>query len=193
MSAATKISRPMTVAEFLAWNPEDGQSWQLVDGEPQAMAPARNAHAALMIELGAVLRNHFIERDSPCIALGQPGIVPHVNARRNYRVPDLAVTCTGYDAEEYTIAAPVLVVEILSPGNTSKTWANVWTYTSIPSVREILILHTAGIGADLLRRLPDQSWPKEPEAVTSGDLSLESIAFRIPLRALYRTTPFAAS
>jgi Uma2 family endonuclease len=139
MSAATKVPSPMTVAEFLAWNPDDGQSWQLVDGEPRAMAPARNAHAALMIELGAVLRNHFIERGSPCIALGQPGIIPHVNARRNYCVPDLAVTCT-----------------------------------------------------DLLRRLPDGSWPKEPEAIATGELSLDSIAFRIPLPALYRTTGFAA-
>ena len=30
----------MTVAEFLAWDAGDGRLWQLVDGQPQAMAPA---------------------------------------------------------------------------------------------------------------------------------------------------------
>src|SRR5579871_5417489 len=101
MSAATKLTVPMSVAEFLKWNAEDGRNWQLVDGEPQAMAPASRTHAALINELGALLRNFFAERGGPCTALAQPGVVPHVSASRNCRVPDLAVTCTGYDTEEY--------------------------------------------------------------------------------------------
>jgi len=36
----------MTVAEFLAWNPPSARLWQLVDGEPQAMAPANRTHGA---------------------------------------------------------------------------------------------------------------------------------------------------
>ncbi len=42
MVALAKTSRRMTVAEFLDWDSGDrtGRRWQLVDGEPQAMAPA---------------------------------------------------------------------------------------------------------------------------------------------------------
>ena len=47
MSPTLKLPTDMTVAEFLAWCPEDAQRWQLVDGEPVAMAPTRNAHGAL--------------------------------------------------------------------------------------------------------------------------------------------------
>lgn len=43
----------MTVAEFLAWNPPEGQAWQLVDGEPQAMAPASRTHGTIQGELAA--------------------------------------------------------------------------------------------------------------------------------------------
>jgi Uma2 family endonuclease len=43
----------MSVAEFLTWDPGDGQAWQLVDGEPQAMAPANHTHGAIQNELGA--------------------------------------------------------------------------------------------------------------------------------------------
>ncbi len=192
MSAATKLPVLMTVAEFLAWNPGDGQSWQLVDGDPQAMAPGSRTHGTLQGELARLLGNHFVENGRACSVVTEPGIVPHVNAGHNYRVPDIAVTCTGYDTEEYAVSDPVLIVEILSPSNRKETWANVWTYTSIPSVREILVLHSAAIGADLLRRRDDGSWPKDPEAIAGGDLTLDSVGFRAPLAALYRTTRLAS-
>jgi Uma2 family endonuclease len=192
MVALAKIPLWLTVEEFIAWNPGDGRVWQLVDGEPQAMAPASRTHAALMAELSRRLGNHFAERGSPCSVLAQPGIVPRANAARNVRIPDLAVTCTGYDAEEYVVTDPVLVVEILSPSNKPETWANVWAFTTIPSVREILILHTDAIGADLLRRQPDGTWPPDPQEIGTGDLLLDSIDFRAPLPALYSTTRLAA-
>ena len=83
---------------------------------------------------------------------------------------------------------PVLIIEILSPSNQAETWANVWTYITIPSVREILVLSSLGIGADILRRRADGTWPEEPEEIAQGDLILESIGFRVPLADIYRTT-----
>jgi len=54
----------MTVAEFLAWNPPTPQLWQLVDGEPQAMAPVSRTHGAIQCELGSLIRNHLAESGS---------------------------------------------------------------------------------------------------------------------------------
>jgi Uma2 family endonuclease len=85
----------------------------------------------------------------------------------------------------------VLLVEILSPGNQAKTWSNVWAYTSIPSVQEILVLHRTRIEAELLRRRPEGGWPEEPEHLTTGDLVLASIGFRVALRDLYARTGLA--
>jgi len=51
MSALPKIPVRMTVAEFLAWSPPPNQLWQLVDGEPQAMAPASVTHGAVQSAL----------------------------------------------------------------------------------------------------------------------------------------------
>jgi Uma2 family endonuclease len=34
----------MTVDEFLKWDLEDGRRYELVDGEPHAMAPASSIH-----------------------------------------------------------------------------------------------------------------------------------------------------
>jgi Uma2 family endonuclease len=178
----------MPVQDFLSWNPGDGRAWQLVDGEPQAMAPANRTHGTFLGELGAMIGNHLLDRASRCSVVMLPGIVPHVRATYNMRVPDLAVTCSDYDVEGTALTDPVLIAEILSPNNQAETWANVWAYATIPSVREILVLRAVTVGADLLRRGPDGSWPREPDVTTNGDLVLESIGLRTPLADLYRST-----
>ena len=188
MVALPKIPADMSAAEFLAWQPGDGRVWQLVDGEPQAMAPASRTHGTLQAELAALLRNRFLEQGSSCTVVVEPGVVPHVQASHNVRILDLAVTCSDYDTEEAAVADPVLVVEFLSPSNQAETWANVWAYTTIPSVVEILVVRMASVGADLLRRAADGRWPQEPDLIKEGDLVLESVGFRTALGGLYRRT-----
>ncbi len=192
MVALARIPMRMSLAEFLAWEPGDGRAWQLVDGEPQAMSPANVVHGALQNELGRLIGNHLVALGSPCTAVTTPGVVPHVNAGINLRIPDLAVTCAPIDAAT-TLADPVLIVEILSPSNQAQTRANVWSYTTIPSVREILVLHTVAIGAEILRRDADGGWPREPERVTEGLLRLESIDFAVPIADVYARTSLSAA
>ena len=189
MNALAKMPVWLTVDEFLAWEPGDGRKWQLVNGEPQAMAPGKPTHAFLQAELARLIGNHLLQQGSLCRVAVEPGIVPRVLSSRNFRVPDVAVTCTPGDGEEDAMLfEPVLIAEVLSPGNRAETWDNVWAYTSIPTVQDILVLHSTAIGADLLRRCPDGAWPADPAPVASGDVMLDSIGFRVPLADIYRTT-----
>ena len=87
-----------------------------------------------------------------------------------------------------TLPDPVLIIEILSPSNQADTWSNVWAYTSIPSVQEILVLHSTRIVAEVLRRSPEGTWPERIEEVREGELMLNSIGFRMPLIRLYERT-----
>lgn len=191
MVAALKITDRMTVAEFLAWDAPSGHRWQLVDGEPQAMAPANRTHNGILGELGRLIGNHLLAQGGPCSVVPTPGVVPRVRADSNYRIPDLAVTCSDYQEEEYDLTDPVLLVEILSPSNRAETWTNVWAHTTMPSVQEILVVHSTRIGAELLRRNPDGSWPAQPVTIDDGEIELASIGFRTPLAVLYRTTRLA--
>lgn len=191
MSAALKPPARMTVAEFLAWEPEDGGRWQLVDGEPVAMAPPSDNHAALQSELGRLIGNHLLDRGSACRVGVGPGIILRTLTAENWRIPDLGVTCAP-PAGTHDMPAPVLLAEILSPGNHRQSRANVWTYMTLPSVREILLLHSTRIEAELLRRQPDGTWPAEPLLVRDGEtLALDSVGLALPLRAIYRTTSLA--
>ena len=183
----------MTLQAFLAWDSPWGSPWQLVDGEPRAMAPTSRTHGTIQSELGILIGNHFRERGSQCSIVSAPGVVPRVRSDSNFRVPDLAVTCTPYKDEEYSLADPVLIIEILSPSNQPETWTNVWAYTTIPSVREILMVRSTEIGADLVRRDASGDWPERALVIEEGVLGLQSIDFRIDIAALYRGTRLATT
>jgi Uma2 family endonuclease len=191
MEALAKTPELMSLDEFLAWDSGDGRMWQLVNGEPQAMAPAKHTHGAMQAELGRLLGNHLAEHKPSCSVIVAPGVVPRVQSKANCRIPDLAVTSSSYIDEEATLSNPVLLIEIVSQSNRVETWSKVWTYTTIASVTEILIFKSESIGGDVLRRSADGSWPEKPEPVTEGELYLSSIDFRVSVAAIYRTTRLA--
>jgi len=185
MALLAKIPIRMTVDEFLKWDSGDAFRYELVDGEPRAMAPASTIHGFLQNELGSLIRNHLRDKASSCEVVANPGVVPRLLSEHNVRIPDLAVTCSPLAAGQAILPDPVLLIEILSPSNQAKTWTNVWAYTSIPSVREILVLRADRMAAELLRRSPQGEWPERPIAIVAGELVLESIGFRVAMADLY--------
>lgn len=196
MVAALKLPpRRMTVDEFLSWDPEDGTGalWQLRDGEPEMMAPATDAHGSIQSELSYLVIAHLRVSGIRCRAVANPGVVPRVRSDRNMLVPDIGITCAPPSMGR-ALTEPVVLIEILSPSNEAETRANVWAYTTIPSVAEIVVLRSAEMAAEVLRRRPDGSWPERPEDVgPGGELRLESIGFAAPLAAAYATTPLGGS
>jgi Uma2 family endonuclease len=182
----------MTAQEFLVWEPGDGRMWQLVDGQPQAMAPTTRSHGALMNEIGRRIANHLEQSGGPCSVITAPGTQPNVQARTNIRIPDLAVVCTPYETEEQLVLTPRLVIEVLSPSNGAETWSNVWTYVTIPSVQEVVVISSMAVEVDQLCRAPDGSWPDQPTKISDGaDITFASIDLTMKLRPLYRTTRLA--
>jgi Uma2 family endonuclease len=108
------------------------------------------------------------------------------------RVPDLAVSCEVPNGGQRALTEPSLVVEILSPSNESETRENVWAYTTIPTVREILLIRSTRITAELIRRGVDGIWPANPQPIESdAALFLESLDFSCPLAAIYENTHLA--
>lgn len=178
----------MTVEEFLDW-PGDGSGrhFELVDGEPRAQDPASITHGTIQARIGAMLINHLV--GTRCKVVTAPGVIPRVRASMNMRVPDLAVNCVPDERGQRALPDPILIIEILSPSNETETRENVWAYATIPSLREILLVRSVVIGAELLRRDADGNWPEQPEMIgDSGDLALASVDFRTPLAAFYQDT-----
>jgi Uma2 family endonuclease len=178
----------MTVRDFLGWESGDGLRYELVDGEPRAMAPAAAIHALLQSRLSRLIGNHLVARATDCDVFSNPGVIPHLLSAHNVRIPDLAVTCAKIMPGQRTLPDPVLLIEILSPSNHADTWSNVWAYTSIPSVQEILVLHSSRVSAELLRRAADGTWTEAPVAIGDATVTLSSIGFELKLADLYART-----
>jgi Uma2 family endonuclease len=179
----------MTVAEFLDW-PGDGsgRTFQLVDGELRPMSPGTPTHGTIQMTLGALILS-ALGASGKCRVVCAPGVITAKHAHINMRVPDLGVTCAPDAPADRALPDPVVLIEILSPSDATDTWDNVWAYTTIPSVREIAVVHSTSVKAELLRRGPDGQWPAQPDQIDAdGTLRLESIAFECPLRAVYAQT-----
>lgn len=158
------------------------------------MAPASAAHGAIQADLAYELRRHMIEQRRSCRVVTEPAIATRVRASINLRVPDVGVSCTPATHGEQALTEPILLIEILSPGNSSDTWDNVWSYTTIPTVREIVVVHSTRILAEVLRRDAEGNWPEQPEVTgPSGTLRLECVGFSCPIAAIYAQTPLATA
>jgi Uma2 family endonuclease len=187
-SAVQKLPESMTTAEFLRWEGDGtGRKYHLVDGQLVAMSPATTTHGTIQANIALLLGAHL--RPTRCRVITEAAVVPRVAAEMNTRVPDIAVTCSPDIPGEVGLTDPVLVVEILSAGNKSKTWSNVWAYATLPSVKEILLLSSWSIEAHLLRRGADGAWPEKADIIPSdGSVTLSSLDMTFLLRDAYAKT-----
>ena len=152
-NAASKLPVQMTVEDFLAR--ADPGRFELIDGEPRAMSPGSTIHARLQARLSRLIDQHLEKSGGPCWVGTEPAVRPRASAKHNVRVPDLGVTCQPDRSGEAIMTDPILLIELLSPGNTKDTRDNVWAYTTIPTVREIMLVHTTQQRVELLRRQSD--------------------------------------
>ncbi len=146
MSAAVSlldIMPVMTAEQFAEWAGDGtGRRFQLIDGEPVAMAPTSLVHGAIQTAVGRRLSEHLERIASPCRVIDAPGVQPRAGAATNVRIPDLAVTCGSLN-DRY-MAEPVVVIEILLPSNQRETYEAVRAYVSLSSLREVVVVSSCG-------------------------------------------------
>lgn len=114
-----KTDRNYTYADYLTW--DDGQRWELIDGEAYCMSPAPGVrHQKISAELLRQVANHL--KGKPCQVFTSPFDVRLSDssaASDNYVdtvvQPDLLVICDKSRLDEKGCnGAPDLVIEILS-------------------------------------------------------------------------------
>lgn len=86
------------------------------------------------------------------------------------------------------IPDPVLLIEVLSPGNVQETYEAVRCYATLPSVRDILIVHSTRVRAELWTRDAKGDWPMNPAEIDGGLVPLVSIAYQVDLAEVYAGT-----
>jgi len=180
----------MTAQEFLAW-PGDGSGrrFQLVDGEIRPMSPASRIHGVIQANLAYLLVGAVRREALPLQVLAEGAVIPGLNASSNVRVPDLVVAQGDDMRGDQVVTDPVLIAEVLSPGNSDETRDNIRAYATLSSVREIVVVHTGRIVAEVHRRDAAGAWQADPELVERGErLRLASVGLDCNLDEAYANT-----
>lgn len=170
----------MTVDEFLVWDDGTDTRYELIGGEPVAMAPPSGNHSilagAIAVQLGSRLR-------SPCRVGVEVGI-RLANRSDSYFQADLAVSCRPYDPATGGFPEPSVIVEVLSPSTegTDRT-VKLLAYRDLPSVQEILLIASVKRRAELWHRR-DGEW-RVQDIIGDGVLRFESLDAEIAMATLY--------
>ena len=195
MNALPKLPPLMTVADFLDW-PGDGtgMSYELVDGVLRAMAPGSVTHGAIQSNLALLIGLHLRMHRPGCLLVTAPGIQPRLAANWNFRIPDLGVTCARSQAGDLMMPDPLFVMEVLSPGNAGDTRENLRAYATVPTIQEMLVVHSTEVKAELLTKGADGAWPGSPSIILAGGTAhLASIGMVLQFDDAYEGTHLSPS
>jgi Uma2 family endonuclease len=179
------LRKPMTLAEFLAWEERQELRHEFDGFAPVAMTGVTAAHSALQLNLYRTLGNRLLGK--PCR--------PHVSDLKilvagRIRYPDAFVVCSPVANHATVVTDPVVVFEILSPSTTNE---DVFTknaeYRATPSIQRYVILQETHIGALLFSRSGDH-WIDDVVVGAEGVLRLPEIGIEIPLSEIYADLTF---
>jgi Uma2 family endonuclease len=187
---ATPHPAPMSIAEYLAWEPQQETRYEYVHGEVFAMTGGTIPHNDIAINLLTILLPQV--RTQGC-RLNMADVKLQIDESGLYYYPDLIVSCDPRDrnARQF-IQFPKLIVEVLSPGTADKDRGDKFRdYQSIPTLQEYLLINSEKISAECYRRGEGRMWLYYPYTV--GDtIVLESIGISLAIEQLYAGINFEA-
>ena len=177
------LHKPMTLAEFLAWEEQHELRFEFDGCEPVAMTGGTIAHGQITFDLRTALTTRLA--GTPCRPLG-PNVKIIVDGRTRY--PDAFVVCRPVDPAASIADDPVVVFEVLSEGSIETDLVDKnREYRATASIRRYVVLQQIHQVAIVFARRAD-GWLSE---IVSGDdaiLDLPEIGISIPLHELYANT-----
>ncbi len=186
MSAIARNFPRLTAAEYLRMERQSACKLEFVDGVVYAMAGATlrhndissNAHAELRALLPASCRPYLLDAQ----------VHIDTNERERFYYPDVVVTCSNLDSDEYLIRHPALIIEVLSRTTEDLDRGEKFDdYRKLISLQEYVLVHQTRPCVEVFRRRTNwETEMFEPDA----SIILESIQVTITIAQLYRRVAF---
>jgi Uma2 family endonuclease len=173
------LRKPMTLAEFLAWEERQELRYEFDGFQPVAMAGGDEAHETIKVNLVATLRDRL--RGKPCRPFGSD---MKIEVMGRIRYPDAHVTCAPFAAGNNRVRDPVVIFEVLSESTArvDRIEKN-REYQATAAVRRYVMLEKESIAATVFERSGDD-WVGH--VLTDTDvLKMPEIGIELPLAELY--------
>jgi Uma2 family endonuclease len=160
-----------------------------VNGTARPQPAASYTHSLIQATLALVIGSHLVARKSDYRVGVQAPVAPPFGSSASTRMPDLSVSCLPV-GDGLVSPDPVLIVEIVSRTNRDAVWESIRSCANIARVREILVVESERIGAQVFRRSELGDWSAQGRALAVGDdIALATIDLAFPLIAAYAGTP----
>jgi Uma2 family endonuclease len=173
----------MSVDEFYTWNQTQPGRWELFGGIPVEMQSERLVHSHTKYRAAKALEDTIATAGLSChMVLDGPAV--RIDSQNSFE-PDAFVYCGDPLPDDTTVIVnPVIVVEVLSPGNATRDLRDkLLGYFRVPSLHHYLIVdpderlvlhHARGSGDTVVTRM-----------VKEGDLVLDPPGLTLPVPALF--------
>lgn len=177
---------PFTAADYLAWEVDQPERHDFVDGEVYAMSGGEDRNATVAGNVYMALREHL--RGSACRVYAVD-VRLHVRARDNYFYPDVMVTCSDADrASRLSKSDPVLIVEVLSKSTEAYDRGDKFAnYRAIESLAEYVMIDIPARRVELYRKGADGLWVLHPTEMMQADayITFESVKLKVDSATLF--------
>jgi Uma2 family endonuclease len=189
MIAARERLPKFTPEEYFAWEEQQLERHEYIDGEVYAMSGGTQNHSDIALNFGSLLKNHM--RGSGCKTFNSDLRIKIFESNK-YVYPDLSVTCDNRDkSTPQYITHPCLIVEVLSPSTEAYDRGDKFRmYRRNPSLRDYVLVHTDKIAIDLYRKDEAGNW--NIINYEAGDaIELRSINLTYSIEQIYEDIVFA--
>ncbi len=172
-----------TPEEYFAWEEQQLERHELIDGEVYAMTGGTVNHSQIAVKFISLLDNHL--RGSGCKTLNSDCRVNIVESN-NYTYPDLSVTCDDRDktTTKY-ITYPCLIIEVLSFSTEAYDRGGKFRmYRQNPILQDYVLVSSEQIEIDLYHKTETGSW--EIINYQAGDtIELKSVNLSFSIERIY--------
>jgi Uma2 family endonuclease len=187
--ASTALKAPATLDAFLAWEDEQTERYEFLDGLVRMLTGGTEDHDRLSVNLIALLRNAL--RGGPCsVHASNLKVVSRAGNASMYS--ELFVRRGPREGKRTRIEEAIVAVEVLSPSTAKNDLTRKRrAYTLLPSMRVVVYASQDEPRFDLVRRRADGGFDDEVVEGLQGVLELPEIEIRLAMAEIYEDTEVA--
>ncbi len=188
MIALKEHSQKFTPEEYFAWEEQQLERHEYINGEVYAMSGGTINHGDIAGNFLSLLKAHM--RGSGCKTLNSDCRVSIVGATQ-YVYPDISVTCDDRDkTTSQCITYPCLIVEVLSPTTEAYDRGKKFKmYRRNPSLQEYVLVSVDTIEIELFRKTETDDW-RIINYQTGDTVELKSVNLTCQIEQIYEDIVF---
>lgn len=184
MIVAPKNFPKMTPEEYFAWEEQQLEKHEYINGEIYAMSGGSVNHGRIALKLAAMFDRHL--ENSGCMT-GNSDIKINILNTNTYTYPDVSVTCDDRDkTTPHYFTYPCLIVEVLSASTEAYDRGGKFRlYRHNPQLKDYLLVSSTSIEVDLYHQKDNGEW--SIINYQAGDvIELKSIQLTWAIEQVYR-------